>query len=121
MFFLGLWWENTTREGALAGMFTGLAFSTFGIVNEVLPTIAGINQGEPLVPAAAAVIPATSSALVAVPVVFLVTIAVSLVTEDPPTEVKRLVRQCHSPEPMQRMESAEDVVSGSGGGTPGDD
>lgn len=118
VFFLGLWWERTNRKGALAGMVTGLAFSLVGIVNEVVPVSIGINDGQPLVPALAAVLPATSSALVAVPVVFVVIVAVSLVTEDPPEDIKRLVRQCHSPQPMRRMESAEEVV---GNDAPGDD
>ncbi|WP_435335781.1 VC_2705 family sodium/solute symporter [Haloarchaeobius sp. TZWWS8] len=120
VFFLGLWWENTNRKGAIAGMLTGLGFSLFGIINEVLPGYVGFIDGDTLSPALASVIPATSSALVAVPVVFLVIIGVSLATEDPPEDIKMLVRQCHSPEPMQRMESAEQVVSDSSN-TPADD
>jgi cation/acetate symporter len=44
---------------------------------------------------------------------------VSVVTDEPPQEIKRLVRQCHSPEPMSQMESAEDAAGN--GGTPADD
>jgi len=109
MFFLGLWWENTNRQGALAGMTTGLVIWTIPMINEVLPTYVGSLDGT-ISPALQSVLPAIGSALVAVPVVFAVTIAVSLATDEPPREIKRLVRQCHSPEPMQRMDSAEDIV-----------
>ncbi|MDJ1430703.1 VC_2705 family sodium/solute symporter [Halostagnicola sp. A-GB9-2] len=120
VFFLGLWWENTTREGAIAGMLVGLAISFGAILNDVVPQyVDAIGAEEAIVPEVAAVIPAESSALVGVPVAFLTIIAVSLVTENPPQHVKRLVRQCHSPEPMQNVESAEDAVAD--GGTPADD
>jgi cation/acetate symporter len=119
VFFLGLWWENTTREGALAGMLTGLSFSLIGIINEVLPGYLAAVDSEVLWPVVAEILPATSSALVAVPVVFAVIIVVSMVTQDPPEDIKRLVRQCHSPVPMDQMASAEDVVSDSN--APADD
>jgi cation/acetate symporter len=47
--------------------------------------------------------------------VFAVTIGVSLVTEKPPLETKRVVRQCHSPEPMGQQQTAHDVVATDGG------
>ncbi|MDG5820336.1 cation acetate symporter [Natronococcus sp. A-GB7] len=118
VFFLGLWWENTTREGALAGMLTGIALSFGAIVNDtVVPMYTGVDEAA--IPAVATWLPGTSSALVGVPVVFTVIIVVSLVTDEPPQHVKRLVRQCHSPEPMSQMESAEDAAAD--GGTPADD
>ena len=112
VFFLGLWWERTTREGALAGMIVGLTISIVTIVNDYASQVIG-GEG-PLLPALNAVLPATSTALIGVPVVMTVIIAVSLVTDDPPEDVKRLVRQCHSPEPMSRMESAEEVATDGG-------
>ena len=125
MFFLGLWWENTNRQGALAGMSTGLLIRVVPMVNEVLPSY-GLFSGAAgadgvIVPALARWLPAIGSALVAVPVVFVVTIAVSLVTDEPATEIKKMVRQCHSPEPMGQQQTAEDVVSASGGDAPADD
>ncbi|MGB9987199.1 sodium:solute symporter family transporter [Salarchaeum japonicum] len=114
MFFLGLWWENTNRQGALAGMTTGLIIWIIPMINEVLPTYVS-SLDSTISPVLAQWVPAIGSALVAVPVVFIVTIAVSLATEEPDMETKRLVRQCHSPEPMDRMESAEEVVSTDGG------
>ncbi|MDS0299480.1 cation acetate symporter [Halogeometricum sp. S1BR25-6] len=126
MFFLGLWWENTNRQGALAGMTTGLLIWFTPIVNEVLPSyglFAGAAGADGVIfPALAQWLPAIGSALVAVPVVFAVTIGVSLVTDEPPLETKRMVRQCHSPEPMGQQQTAEDVVGNDGsGGTPADD
>jgi cation/acetate symporter len=120
MFFLGLWWENTNRQGALAGMSTGLLIWLIPMINEVAPAyLAGVDGA--FVPALAQWLPAIGSALVATPVVFAVTIAVSSVTADPPLATKRLVRQCHSPEPMTRQQAAEDVVDADGGETPADD
>ncbi|MGM0389974.1 MAG: sodium:solute symporter family transporter, partial [Natrinema limicola] len=117
MFFLGLWWENTNRQGALAGMLTGLTIWFIPMINEVLPTY--IGNGEPYVAALAQWLPAIGSALVGVPVVFAVTIIVSVMTDEPSLETKKMVRQCHSPEPMGQQQSAEDVVTD--GGEPLDD
>ena len=126
MFFLGLWWENTNRQGALAGMTVGLLLWITSIFNSVLPAyidalgaIAG--EGGTLVPVYAQYVPPIGAALVGTPLVFLVTIAVSLATPEPPMETKRLVRQCHSPEPMRQQETAEDVVATDGGETPAND
>ncbi len=111
VFFLGLWWEKTTREGALAGMILGLIISFGSIIDAWF-----LQLGDGAIQA---VVPATSSALVGVPVVFAVIIIVSKVTADPPKRVIRMVRQCHSPEPMSQMESAEDAADD--GPAPADD
>jgi cation/acetate symporter len=113
VFFLGLWWERTTREGALAGMTFGLLVSVVTIFNEF--GAQGVGRETPFVPELAAAIPATSSSLVTVPIVFAIIIGVSLVTEDPPDHIKRMVRQCHSPKPMSKMQSAEEVAATDGG------
>src|SRR6056297_1547500 len=108
---LVLWWENANRQGALAGMTTGLAIWLGAVLNElVLATDAG-----PVVPLYADLFPAVGAALLGTPIVFAVTIGVSLVTDEPPERIKRIVRQCHSPEPMGQQESAEDVVATDGG------
>ncbi|MXV61046.1 cation acetate symporter [Natronorubrum sp. JWXQ-INN-674] len=118
VFFLGLWWENTTREGALAGMLVGILLSFGAILNDTaIPMYTGVEEA--VIPGVATYLPGTSSALIGVPVVFAVIIVVSVATDEPPQEIKRLVRQCHSPEPMQQMESAEDAAAD--GGTPADD
>ena len=126
MFFLGLWWENTNREGALAGMTVGLLLWIFSIINSVLPNYIGAlgaaaGESGALVPIYAQYVPPIGAALVGTPLVFLVTIAVSLVTDEPPLETKQMVRQCHSPEPMGQQESAEDIVARKGGDAPADD
>ncbi|MDQ2050604.1 cation acetate symporter [Natronolimnohabitans sp. A-GB9] len=119
VFFLGLWWEDATREGAIAGMLVGLFFGFGSILNEILPQYIGALSGDAIFPTFATIVPATSSSLVGVPAVMLTIIVVSMFTEDPPEDVKRLVRQCHSPKPMSKMDSAEDVATD--GGTPADD
>jgi cation/acetate symporter len=128
MFFLGLWWENTNRQGALAGMTVGLLLWIGSIVNSVLPNYIGAlgaaaGEGGALVPIYAQYVPPIGAALVGTPLVFLVTILVSILTPEPDLETKRLVRQCHSPEPMGQQQTAEDIVSDAGGsgGAPSDD
>ncbi len=117
VFFLGLWWENTTQEGAIAGMLTGIVLSFGAILNDTaIPMYTGYEDH--VNATLATWLPGTSSALLGVPIVFAVIILVSVVTTAPPDEVKRLVRQCHSPEPMARTESAEDAA---GSGAPADD
>ncbi|ELY70002.1 VC_2705 family sodium/solute symporter [Natrinema versiforme] len=119
MFFLGMWWENANRQGALAGMITGLVGWSIPMINQIVPTYLGGLEA-PLSAGLAQWYPAIGSALITLPVVFIVTIAVSLATEEPDMETKRIVRQCHSPEPMGQQQSAEDVVT-DGGETPADD
>ncbi|MFB6222867.1 MAG: VC_2705 family sodium/solute symporter [Haloarcula sp.] len=127
MFFLGLWWENTNRQGALAGMSFGLLIWITSIINSVLPSYIGAleaiaGEGGALVPLYAQYVPPIGAALIGTPAVFIVTIAVSLATPEPPIETKKMVRQCHSPEPMGQQETAADVIDESGsGGTPADD
>ncbi|ELZ80513.1 sodium:solute symporter, VC_2705 subfamily protein [Haloferax larsenii JCM 13917] len=112
MFFLGLWWENTNRQGALAGMTVGLALWVAAVVNDLIFHFSD---------AFAEFVPAIGAALVGTPLVFVVTIAVSMATSEPPERIKKMVRQCHSPEPMGQQQSAEDVVATDGGQTPADD
>jgi cation/acetate symporter len=125
MFFLGLWWENTNRQGALAGMTTGLVIWTIPMINEVVPAYGILAEAagsdEVLSATLAQWVPAIGSALIAVPLVFVVTIAVSLATPEPPKETKQMVRQCHSPEPMGQQQTAEDAVTGDDGPAPADD
>ncbi|POG56234.1 VC_2705 family sodium/solute symporter [Haloferax marisrubri] len=113
MFFLGLWWENTNRQGALAGMSVGLALWVAAVVNDLIFHFSDLF---------AEFVPAIGAALVGTPLVFVITIAVSMATDEPPERIKKMVRQCHSPEPMGQQQSAEDVVmSADGGQSPADD
>jgi cation/acetate symporter len=111
MFFLGLWWENTNRQGALAGMLVGLTIWVAAVVNDLIAPFSDL-YGQWF--------PAIGAALLGTPIVFIVTIVVSMVTPDPDERTKQIVRQCHSPEPMGQQQTAEDVVT-DGGETPADD
>ena len=113
MFFLGMWWENANRQGALAGMTTGLTLWSIPMINQIVPTYIGSLEA-PLSAGLATWMPAIGSALITLPIVFVVTIAVSMATDEPSLETKRIVRQCHSPEPMGQQETAEDVVADGG-------
>lgn len=120
MFFLGLWWERTNGAGALAGMTAGLVLWLIPMLNEGHFGI--INGGAGLgITFLETWMPAVGSAIVGMPLVFLITIVVSLVTADPPEATKRVVRQCHSPEPMPQDVTAADVVSQTVDDVPGDD
>jgi len=103
MFFLGLWWENTNRQGALAGMLVGLGLWIVATINSVVVS-------EPFSPFLAEWVPAIGAALVGTPLVFLITIVVSLATPEPDQKTKMMVRQCHSPEPMGQNVTAAEVV-----------
>ena len=121
VFFLGMWWENATREGALAGMVTGMIISFGAILNATIPQYTGAIPGDAISPELATVLPPTSSALIGVPLAFIMIITISLVTEDPPREVKQIVRQCNSPESIPGDMTAEDVVRQNMDDAPADD
>ncbi len=110
MFFLGLWWENTNRQGALAGMTVGLTLWVAAVVNTVLPLQRRARRSRwrrrRTRPDYAQYVPPIGAALIGTPLVFIVTIAVSLATHEP-QRIKKMVRQCHSPEPMGQQQSAE--------------
>jgi len=65
--------------------------------------------------------PAVGSALIGMPLVMLITVFVSYVTDEPPERTKMMVRQCHSPEPMPRNKTAAEVVREKNGNAPADD
>ncbi|MDL5360363.1 VC_2705 family sodium/solute symporter [Halalkalicoccus sp. NIPERK01] len=120
MFFLGLWWENANRQGALAGMVSGLVLWFIPMFNE--GNFGIVNGGEGLgISVLATWMPAAGSALIATPLVIGIMIVVSLVTDDPPLRTKQMVRQCHSPDPMPKDMTAADVVARKNGETPADD
>lgn len=120
MFFLGLWWERANREGALAGMLSGLVLWLIPMLNEgqfgLINGGAGFGIGF-----LETWMPAVGSAIIGMPVVFIITIAVSLVTSEPPKRTKQVVRQCHSPEPMPQDVTAEEMVTQNVDETPADD
>ncbi|KYH25749.1 cation/acetate symporter ActP [Halalkalicoccus paucihalophilus] len=123
MFFVGLWWENANRQGALVGMVAGLVLwfipmfneGNFGLVN------GGAGWGIEFV---STWMPAAGSALIFTPTVIVLMVVVSLVTDEPPMRTKQMVRQCHSPDPMPKDMTAADVVAEKNGNrpeTPADD
>ncbi|PGF14864.1 cation acetate symporter [Natrinema sp. CBA1119] len=120
MFFLGLWWENTNRPGALSGMTTGIIVWFIPMLNE---GNFGLIDGGLAIDAISTWMPAIGSALIGTPIVFAVTIIVSLVTSEPPLETKQMVRQCHSPDPMPKDKTAADIVAEKNrdGNAPADD
>ena len=84
VFLLGIWWGRANRQGAIAGMVTG-----------ILVTIAAPLAGGVL-PLVDRLLPVTSSALVGAPLVILVMILVSLLTPPPSEEIRRfLADQVH--------------------------
>jgi cation/acetate symporter len=84
------------------------------MINQIVPTYVGSLEA-PLSAGLAQWMPAIGSALVTLPVVIVVTVVVSMATDEPSLETKRIVRQCHSPEPMGQQQTAEDVVAADGG------
>jgi cation/acetate symporter len=84
VFLLGIWWGRANRQGAIAGMLTGI------LITFAAPLVGGTF------PFIAQFFPATSSALCGVPLVITVMIAVSLITSPPPEEIQRfLAEQVH--------------------------
>ena len=120
MFFLGLWWENTNRPGALAGMTSGIVIWFIPMLNE--GQFGLVNGGAGFgIAFLETWMPAIGSALIGVPIVFAITIFVSYVTEEPPLRTKQMVRQCHSPDPMPKDKTAAQVVAEKNNNAPADD
>ncbi|MBP1921514.1 cation/acetate symporter [Halorubrum alkaliphilum] len=120
MFFLGLWWENTNRPGALAGMTSGIVIWFIPMLNEGQFGLVDGGAGFGI-EFLATWMPAVGSGLIGVPLVFAITIFVSYVTDEPPLRTKRMVRQCHSPDPMPKDKTAAQVVSEKVDDAPADD
>jgi cation/acetate symporter len=81
LFLLGIWWDRANRQGAIAGMLTG-----------ILCTVADPLLGGAF-PLVAELFPVTSSALLGAPLVVCVMIAVSLATPAPPEEMRRFLEK----------------------------
>jgi cation/acetate symporter len=81
LFLLGIWWGRANREGAIAGMLTGVV-CTFAE-----PLFSGVF------PQIGVIFPITSSALCGAPLVVCVMIAVSLATPAPPEQMRRFLEQ----------------------------
>jgi cation/acetate symporter len=81
VFLLGIWWGRTNRQGAIAGMLTG-----------ILITFSSALFGK-FFPLVSTIFPLTSSALCGAPLVIAVMVIVSLLTPPPPTEVNRFLAE----------------------------
>jgi cation/acetate symporter len=84
VFLMGIWWGRANRQGAIAGMVTGILI-TFSspLLGGALPVISQL-------------FPLTASALCGAPLVIAVIIVVSLLTPPPPEEMQRfLAEQVH--------------------------
>lgn len=96
-------------------MITGLLIWFAAIFNEVMPSYISflgdlVGESGVIIPVFGDIFPAIGAALAGTVIVFVVTIVVSLLTDEPSDRIKRIVRQCHSPKPMSQQESAEHVV-----------
>ncbi|SHK02999.1 sodium:solute symporter family protein [Rhodothermus profundi] len=102
---LGVFWKRCTKEGAIAGMLTGLIFTftlivlmradrVLGLEEPILSTFLGIN--------------AQGVGTIGMILNFIVTILVSLRTPPPPKEVQTLVEQIRYPRVLraEELESA---------------
>ena len=84
VFLLGIWWGRANRQGAIAGMLTGI------LITFASPLLGG------MFPFLTTIFPVTSSALCGAPLVIAVIIAVSLFTPPPAEEMQRfLAEQVH--------------------------
>ncbi|WP_191083429.1 sodium:solute symporter family protein [Roseococcus microcysteis] len=91
---LGVWWKRTTNAGAILGMAAGFGVTMFYLVGNV--------YGMDLVPRSGDEISwfgvaAISSGIFGVPVAFIVTIVVSLVTPPPSPEMQDFVDRLRLP------------------------
>jgi len=83
---LGIWWKRTTSAGAIAGMITGFGVCLFYLVGTryfEMPLWFGIRN--------------ISSALFGLPVAFIVTVVVSLMTRAPSREMQEFVDSIRVP------------------------
>ncbi|MCP4050239.1 MAG: cation acetate symporter [bacterium] len=94
LFLLGIWWSRANREGAIAGLVTGIIVSLIAIIYFIagkygvqLPAHEAINYW----------INPWYFAWFGAPLAILVNIVVSLMTEDTPLEIKKfLAEKVHS-------------------------
>lgn len=94
---LGVWWSRTTRQGAIAGMIAGFSVTMFYLIGTVYGGMALWFEVRNI-----------SAGLFGIPVAFIVTIVVSLITPAPSREMQDFVLQLRSPRggPMMDKELA---------------
>ena len=99
---LGIFWKRATKEGAISGMLSGLAFTTLTISLIRAPQIFGwAGVTEPIISDFLGV-NAQGVGTIGMLLNFAVTIGVSLLTPPPPAEVQEMVESIRYPRIMTR-------------------
>ncbi len=80
-FLLGIWWGRANKQGVIAGMLAG-------VIITFLQPLCGTAF-----PMIASIFPITSSAFFGAPLVILLMVVVSLLTEPPPLEMQRFLAE----------------------------
>jgi cation/acetate symporter len=91
---LGVWWKRTTNAGAILGMAAGFGVTMFYLIGNVYGFDLQKGTGDEFTWFGIAAI---SSGIFGVPVAFIVTIAVSLVTPAPSAEMQEFVDRLRTP------------------------
>jgi len=110
---LGIFWKRATKQGAIAGMITGLVFTA---------TMIGLIRAPQIFGAAAPVIPdffgvsALGVGTVGMVLNFLVMWIVSLMTPEPPHEVQEMVESIRYPRAMEIAPAGGTALEGTATG-----
>jgi len=91
---LGVWWKRTTNIGAILGMAAGFGVTMFYLIGNVYGFDLVARSGDEIRWFGVAAI---SSGIFGVPVAFVVTILVSLVTPQPSAEMQDFVDRLRLP------------------------
>jgi cation/acetate symporter len=103
---LGIFWKRATREGAIAGMMTGLVFTALMIALIRSPQIFG--TAEPVIPSFFGV-NAQGVGTIGMLLNFAVMWIVSLMTPPPPQHVQEMVESIRYPRVMSAAERVDTV------------
>jgi cation/acetate symporter len=97
---MGIWWQRTNRAGAVAGMVAGLSVTLYYMIGSRFYGVSWFGTQT------------IASAIFGLPVGFLVTWVVSLLTAPPPQAIRELVAEVRYPQLGKT--SAAAAVTGSG-------
>ena len=100
---MGIWWSRTTKEGAIAGMIVGFT-ATLGYLIWTHPTM---GLGQPTLWGVANI----SAGIFGIPLGFIVTYLVSIVTPAPSAEMQEFIKELRIPSGKTMM---EEKVEGAG-------